>query len=245
MSDIKTNQIYERYSTTQALTNGQDISEVLKWSHSYFVAHYVKFLPSNKEANILDVGCGYGRYLKSLLQLGYKRCYGIDISEEQINYARNVLRLNNLEKTDARSWLEDKESSFDVILCIDILEHLNTDDLVDLCQKILNSLKPGGQLIVQVPNGASLINPIVYGDLTHVRAFTVESIKQLFLLAGFCPPFEYYEIPPHNFNSIHTLKKILWRLFLRPIINLFIIATYHRMLPGIYTNNFIAVASKP
>lgn len=95
-----------------------------------------------------------------------------------------------------------------------------------------------------VPNGTSLINPIIYGDLTHVRAFTIESIKQLFLLSGFFPPFEYHEIPPHNFNSIHQLKKILWVLLLRPIINFFVTVTYRRMSPGVYTNNFIAVATK-
>jgi 2-polyprenyl-3-methyl-5-hydroxy-6-metoxy-1,4-benzoquinol methylase len=244
MSEIKTNQIYKHYLSTQAFTDGQGLSEGLKWSHSYFKAHYVKLLPLNKESEILDVGCGYGRYLWSLNKLGYKKCYGIDISEEQVDYAKNVLQLNNVERIDALSWLEDKESFFDVIFAIDILEHFNTYDLVDLCQKIFNSLKPGGRFIVQVPNGASLINPIVYGDLTHVRAFTVESIKQLFLLAGFIPPFEYYEIPPHNFNSIHILKNTLWRLFLRPIINFVVVATYHRMSPAIYTNNFIAVAHK-
>ena len=244
MLEMKTEQIYERYSSTQALADGQDINEVLKWSHSYFEAYYIKLLPLNKESEILDIGCGYGRYLLSLHKLGYKRCYGIDISEEQTDYAKNVLGLNNVERADAELWLEDKESFFDVIFAIDILEHLCINDLIDLCQKIFISLKPGGRFIVQVPNGTSLINPIIYGDLTHVRAFTVESIKQLFLLAGFSLPFDYYEIPPHNFNSIHKLKKILWRLFLRPIISFFIIATYHRMSPGIYTNNFIAVVHK-
>jgi 2-polyprenyl-3-methyl-5-hydroxy-6-metoxy-1,4-benzoquinol methylase len=244
MSNLRLNPIYERYLTTKALANGQDITEILNYIQSYFVAHYKKLLPDNKEVKILDVGCGYGRYLKSLLALGYQNCYGIDISEEQINYARDVLRLNNVEKSDAMFWLEDKKSVFDIIFAIDILEHLNDEDLVDLCRKILNSLKPGGKLIVQVPNSLSLINPIIYGDLTHLRAFTVESIKQLFLMAGFNHPFEYYEIPPHNFNATSTLKKILWRLFLKPIINFYIVVTYHRMSPAIYTNNFIAVACK-
>jgi 2-polyprenyl-3-methyl-5-hydroxy-6-metoxy-1,4-benzoquinol methylase len=244
MSGIKTNQIFEQYSSTQAFKDGQDITETLKWSHSYFISNYLKFLPLDKKAKILDVGCGYGRYLLSLLKLGYTNCYGIDISVEQIDFARDVIRLNNVEKADATFWLEDKGSSIDVIIAIDILEHMNIDDLIVLCKKIYDSLKKGGQFIVQVPNGASLINPIIYGDLTHVRAFTVESIKQLFLLAGFSSPFEYYEIAPHDFNAIHTLKKIVWKLLLRPIIDLYITITYRRMSPSIYTNNFIAVAAK-
>ena len=244
MSEIKTDQIYKRYLSTQAFTNGQDINDALRWSHSYFEAHYIKLLPINKESKILDVGCGYGRYLWSLRKLGYTSYYGVDISEEQTDYAKSVLGLNNVERTDAIYWLEGKESIFDVIFAIDILEHLDTNDLIELCQKIFTSLKPGGRVIVQVPNGVSLINPIIYGDLTHVRAFTVESMKQLFLMAGFIPPFEYYGIPPHNLNSVHKLKKIIWRLFLRPIINFFVITTYQRMSPAIYTDNFIAVAFK-
>lgn len=244
MSNLRLNAIYERYTTTQALANGQDITEVLKYSHSYFVAHYSKLLPLNTAVKILDIGCGYGRYLKSLLALGYKDCYGIDIDKEQINYARNVLRLNNVEESNAILWLADKKSVFDIIFAIDILEHLNDEDLVDLCRKILDSLKPGGQVIVQVPNGISLINPIIYGDLTHLKAFSVESIRQLFLIAGFNPPFVYYEIPPHKFNAISGLKNILWRFLFKPIINLFVIVTYRRMSPAIYTNNFIAIAHK-
>lgn len=244
MSDLRINPIYEHYLTTQALANGQDINSILDYNHSYFVAHYLKLLPDNKEVKVLDVGCGYGRHLKSLHKIGYHNCYGIDISGEQINYARDILRLNNVEKADAIVWLGDKKSAFDMVLAVDILEHLDNNDLVDLCRKVLTCLKPGGKFIVQVPNGISLINPILYGDLTHFRVFTVESIKQLFLITGFIPPFEYYEIPPHNFNAISALKKILWKLFLKPIINFYIVVTYHRMSPAIYTNNFIAVAHK-
>jgi 2-polyprenyl-3-methyl-5-hydroxy-6-metoxy-1,4-benzoquinol methylase len=244
MSGIKTNQIFERFFSTKAFIDEQDINEALKWSHSYFILNYFKFLPLDKKVKILDIGCGYGRYLLSLLKLGYKNCYGIDISEEQIDYARDVIRINNIEKADAMFWLENKELSFDVILAIDVLEHLNSDDLIVLCKKIYGSLKRGGKFIVQVPNGIAPINPIIYGDLSHVRAFTAESIKQLFLLAGFSSPFEYYEITPHNFNPIHILKKFLWSFILRPIINLFVIITYRRMSPPIYTNNFIAVATK-
>jgi len=71
MPGIKINPLYENYLTTQALASGQDINEILNYCHSYFIAHYLKILPSNKDLKILDVGCGYGRYLKSLLTLGY------------------------------------------------------------------------------------------------------------------------------------------------------------------------------
>jgi len=140
--------------------------------------------------------------------------------------------------------LEDKKSVFDIVLALDILEHLDNESLIELSRKILNSLKPNGKLIIQVPNGVSLINPVIYGDLTHVRAFTIESIKQLFLLAGFNPPFEYYEIPPFNFNVISGAKKILWKFLFKPIINLYIVTTYRRMYPAVYTNNVIAVSHK-
>ena len=244
MSDLISKMLYDRYATTQALANGQDISDIMKYSHSYFVRHYGEILPSNRNIRILDMGCGYGRYLKSLMSMGYHNCYGIDVSEEQISYARNVLGLKNVEEADAGRWMKDKESSFNVVLAMDVLEHLESSNLVDLCKKVEKSLDWGGRFIVQVPNGLTLLNPIIHGDLTHVRAFTVESLGQLFRIAGFNPPVEYYEIPPHSVNRMGMMKEFLWSVLFRPVINLFVVVTYRRMCPAIYTNNFIGVAHK-
>jgi len=235
--------LYQCYTTTSALTNGCDLALTLDWCKSYFIAHYSNFLPKNKTAHILEVGCGYGKYLKILSDMGYINTYGIDISDQQIQYAKNNLKLNNVEKADALNWLEGKDSVYDCILLFDVLEHLSNDYLMALGVKVYNALKPGGVLLVQVPNGLAPLSPFLWGDLTHTRAFTVTSMEQFLRNIGFSN-FKFHEIPPHIFNCKDYIRKILWSLFFKPSIMLFLKLANGGIFGGIYTANFKIVATR-
>lgn len=236
--------LYERYTSTSSLASGVDQEAVMEWSKGYFRAHYAGLLPSDKNAKILEVGCGYGRYMATLLEMGYVNCYGIDLSHEQIFHARTVLRLSNVEQVDALEWLNGKEAVFDCILGMDVLEHLPTDDLIRLGEKICRALRPRGIAIFQVPNAMSPLNPVIYGDLTHVRAFTPQSMQQFFLHTGFVPA-GYFEIPPYVHGIQSAIRRILWSGVVKPIIGAFVRIAHGRILGGdIYTFNFIAVARR-
>ena len=239
-------EFYFRYTSTQALADAKKMEQLLKYSSAYFKSNFMPILPVKKDALILDVACGYGRHLTSLISLGYSNCIGVDISEEQIKYARNELKLNNVEVADIFQWLDLNKNNFDCIMIIDFLEHLNNEDLVNLMVKLRNRLNPLGRLIIHVPNGISLFNPIIYGDLTHVRAFTSESLRQLFLLCGFMPSFTFHEaLPPSMFNVVNSIKRTVWKIIFYPLIDFIVTLTYHKMDNKIYTNNIIAVAYNP
>lgn len=232
------NKLYERYTSTSSLASEVDEANVLMWSKGYFRAAYTKFLPSDKNAKILEVGCGYGRYLKALSEMGYTNCYGIDLSSEQVVYAKTVLQLTNVEQADALEWLSGKDDMFDCILGLDILEHFPTDDLLKLGEKMFKALKPGGTVIFQVPNGMSPINPFVYGDLTHVRAFTPQSMQQFLLHVGLVPS-GYFEIPPDG-----NLRRVLWGM-IKPCIGFLVRVIHGKIMGGhIYTSNFITLAKR-
>lgn len=238
------NGIYDRYTSTSSLATGEDEVGVLAWSKKYFSTNYSKLLPSDKNFQILEVGCGYGRYISALLDMGYTNCYGIDLSPEQITYAKKKLQLSNVEQADALDWLRGKEAVYDCILCLDILEHLSTTDLLSLGEKMFRALKPGGIIIFQVPNGMSPFNPIIYGDLTHVRAFTPQSMQQFLLHVGFVP-IGYYEIPPyvHGFRS--AMQRVFWAGIIKPVISALVLALHGRVMGGnIYSSNFISCARK-
>jgi len=237
---MNSNNLYEKYTSTSSLVNDSDYSDSL----NYIKVNYGKLLPANKAATILDVGCGYGKYIKAMVDLGYENCHGIDMSDEQIAYAKNVLNLKNIEKANALNWLENKSEVYDCIISIDVLEHLNTSDLIELGKKMYSALKPGGHLIFQVPNGMALLNPIIYGDLTHVRAFTAQSTRQFFLLSGL-KPIGYFEIPPfiHGFKSL--IQRIFWELFFKPFMKIWTRCVHGKLVGGdIYTANFIAVGKR-
>jgi 2-polyprenyl-3-methyl-5-hydroxy-6-metoxy-1,4-benzoquinol methylase len=234
---------YFRYTSTRALVDSDKIDRLLKWNSAYFKSNIMPILPVNKDSLILDVACGYGRHLTSLISMGYSNCIGVDISPEQIQYARNELKLNNVEEADIFDWLDLNKSKYDCILIMDFLEHLNNEDLMNLMLKLRGRLNKSGRLIIHVPNGISLINPIIYGDLTHVRAFTSESLRQLFLLSGFSPPFTFHEaLPPSTFNIVNNIRRTVWRMLFHPLIDFIITMTHHNVDMKIYTNNIIAVA---
>lgn len=236
--------LYERYTSTSALAKKGVLDEaVLTWSEGYFKSHYTKLLPINKDSSILEVGCGYGRYLKAMLAMGYSNCYGIDISEQQVEYAKTKLNINNIERADALVWLKNKISEYDCIFVLDVLEHLSNDELIELGIKLHKALKPGGVLIIQVPNGLSPLSPFLWGDLTHKRAFTVTSMEQFLKNINF-NNFVFREIGPHIYTYKDYIRKILWLMLCKPLIMSFMKIANGGLFGGIFTANFMVVATK-
>ncbi|GIL18214.1 MAG: hypothetical protein BroJett040_19650 [Oligoflexia bacterium] len=146
-------------------------------------------LPKKIE-NILDVGCGAGVTSGLLLKQGAaKRAVGIEYFQEEADQAAKVLskvyvRDLNLPK------LEIDEDPFDVVLVLDVLEHLV--DPWTAAASIANYVKPGGSVIVSVPNVKhySVFFPLLFTndwlyqeggvlDATHLRFFTEKTIKKL------------------------------------------------------------------
>ena len=119
-------------------------------------------------------------------------------------------------------FLEDKINhniEYDVIFLLDVLEHLDDDELHGVLDKIYSSLSPSGIFIVKTINAESIISGLGrYMDITHERSFTSHSIKQLMSTYG----FKNLEILNARLNKFKTIKNY-FRLAMRKIfISLFI-----------------------
>ena len=235
--------LYRRYTSTAALPDGTDARALLAWSRAYFAAHVGPLLPADRSAVIAEVGCGWGRYLAALADMGYTRCEGVDVSEEQVAYARDRLELVNVSCGDAVPWLGARREHFDCILAIDVLEHLDNDALVALMHGARAALRPGGVVIVHAPNALAPLNPLRYADFTHVRAFTVGSLAQLFRLTGLTPRV-FRETAPRGSGPAATLRRALWRTALRPLVKAWMLVANGDAMGGIYTANVLAVAER-
>ena len=92
-----------------------------------------------KELEILDIGCGGGLISEPMARLG-GNVTGIDASEKNIKVAKlhckqNNLKINYLNKSPEQ--LEEKEK-FDIILNLEIVEHIDNLDLyLESCKNLL------------------------------------------------------------------------------------------------------------
>lgn len=99
------------------------------------------------QGTLLDIGCGGGQFLVFLRENGWQVA-GIEVNEEMATYGRESLNLNI--KTGDLQEAGFSENTFDVITLFHVLEHIQ-DPIVTLreCYRIL---KPGGLLVIAVPN---------------------------------------------------------------------------------------------
>lgn len=106
---------------------------------------------------ILDVGCGTGVMITRPLALQGFRLTGLDIDSTSIERAARLNfepHLPNLAYVtgalEEQPWIR----SFDAVICSEILEHVEDPDR--LINRLKGCLKPGGLLLVTVPNGYGL-----------------------------------------------------------------------------------------
>jgi SAM-dependent methyltransferase len=176
-----------------------------------------RFMPKEKGLRIVDLGCGHGDYVYHLNERGYKDVQGVDVSKEQVELAHE-LGVKNVVHDSILSYLQEQEpGSIDVVLLIDVLEHLPRQKLFEVMDSAVRAMASGGRCLVHVPNALGLFGERVrYGDLTHERAFTPNSIQQLFHTVGLSD-VTCHEDPPGGrfrrplwFLSILPFRGLLW-----------------------------------
>jgi SAM-dependent methyltransferase len=99
---------------------------------------------------LLDVGCGYGVFLAAARRRGWE-CSGIDVSEVGVAYAIDHFGLEDIRRGHLES-AAYASGSFDAITMFNLLEHVS--DPRALLEEAVRLLRPGGVLLVRVPNMA-------------------------------------------------------------------------------------------
>lgn len=234
--------LFENYTSTQDLSF-VDSAEMIAWSGAYFDTYILPHLPKDKDSEILEVGCGWGKYITQLEDLGYKNTTGIDISPEQIEYAQKELGLKNVSLEDGLKFLAKSKKKYDAIYMMDVLEHLDLEDSINIGKLIYKNLKPGGKFIIQVPNGMSILNPIRYADITHTRGFSDYMCTQYMKLSGF-ESNSNHALPPMARGLKSTLRSLLWKGVVNPILKTYMLIANGTLMGGIYTSNILSVGTK-
>lgn len=201
--------------------------------------------PSDRDARILDLGCGSGTLLRCLQEAGYRKLAGVDISPVQVDAVLPGLA-GEILRGDLFEVLSDAESgSIDVLVAFDVIEHLGKSELLKLADEARRVLKPGGRWIVHAPNAAGFFGGRVrYADLTHEQAFTRESLEQLLRASGFAEA-TFYEDRPVVHGMASAFRWLAW-MALRSILRVCWAAESGSTgKECIFSQNILSVAVKP
>ena len=151
-------------------------------------------LITKPDSIILDVGCGGGVLAKILSSIGHT-VDGITISSDELVMAKPFVRNLYLHNLETGLPLTLKPNQYDYVICSHVLEHIVYPE--KLLKDIYTVLKPGGVLIVALPNIMHYKSrmKLVAGkfeyadagiwDYTHVKWYTFKTAKQLLINTGF------------------------------------------------------------
>lgn len=153
-------------------------------------------LPADKNAKVLDVGCGMGFALLALRELGFPNLSGVESDSGQAKSCQ----AKNLDVTladDTIEFLKQHAGTYDLIICLDVIEHIPVAIQLAFVHALAGALRSGGKLICTVPNANSaLAARWRYNDWTHAASFTEHSLDFLLYNGGFTD----IQVAGHEFN---------------------------------------------
>lgn len=143
------------------------------------VSSILKDFPTPKSRpRLLDVGCGTGANLKMLNQLGW--AVGMDYIPAALQFCQSR-GLRGLIQMNAESQ-GLKSDQLDIILALDLLEHLANDQMV--LSEFHRICAPGGRVLITVPAHPSLWSEHDEA-LEHKRRYTKPELRKKVEKAGF------------------------------------------------------------
>lgn len=163
------------------------------------VRRIAEFTPTGR---ILEVGCGYGYFLKAALDAGYD-AYGVDLSPSAVKFAE--------ERYPGRVYCgfveeipEIQSEKYDVIFASHLIEHVT--DPAAFLHTASGLLNPGGLVVMVTPNIGSLLSRVSgsrwvsFKIPEHVSYYDHKTMTELlrrtsFDVTAIDSAYQYYALP--------------------------------------------------
>jgi len=136
-----------------------------------------KYISRNHK--ILDIGSGYGFFLKEMHERGYN-ITGIEISKERRKISSRVSNVNVL---DVNLYDNKNLPIFDCVTLFHVLEHIS--DPIHFLKVIKKYLSSNGKLIIEVPNVEDMLieeckeYKSFYWQRAHMFYFSAKTLRKL------------------------------------------------------------------
>lgn len=133
--------------------------------------------------SILEIGCGYGHFLKIVQGIPLK--LGIEPSSSQVSFARSCFGLDHVFEGGYETWLptlgRDLKDGLDTICAFHVIEHV--PDPIAFVRSIREHLSPKGYVLLALPNLATLSPDLIELYFIcrswHLHSFSPSTITQL------------------------------------------------------------------
>lgn len=200
----------------------------------YNFGEIIRKLKQNKDISVLEVGPGRGELIKYLNNCGIDDIDILDADKTIINSLRKNFDIKNGYYSDNIISVRDKLRRYDLIVLIQVMEHLPPQIYFEVIEILYSKIKDNGYILIVVPNAGNPLGMVErYGDLQHRNAFTEQSLKDL-LMGSVISNYDFYIkgylIPPYNLVNVV-------RIILQKILHLFLLAlmvvnggTYFRIM---------------
>jgi SAM-dependent methyltransferase len=160
-------------------------SELLRSLWHRLTGNYTDRVITRVRGRVLDVGCGYGKYLLPLKKKGCE-VYGVEVNPKCVDFCRKA------GLTVFRGTLEEAnfpDAFVDFVILSQVLEHVPSPKRT--LKEIHRVLKPSGRVLIYCPNGKGYLRDLFgmywhgWHIPFHLYVFTAPTLTQLANEAGF------------------------------------------------------------
>lgn len=105
-----------------------------------------------QNAKVVDIGCGVGDLLEEVRKRNPSvELFGLDFSAKAVEGAREAIPDGEFKQFSIERTLPYETAAFDLVLCTDVLEHLEYPKLI--VAELVRICQPGGMVAIVVPDG--------------------------------------------------------------------------------------------
>lgn len=137
------------------------------------------------DANILDLGCGFGDWLELLKEEGLQ-AQGVETNRFMVERCRKQ-GLEVIEDDVIVHLSKLSDNSVGAVTAFHLIEHLPFQTLIRLLDQVKRILRPGGLIILETPNPENLVVAACnfYSDPTHHKPIYAHTLTFILDLKGF------------------------------------------------------------
>jgi SAM-dependent methyltransferase len=149
-------------------------------------ARLLDYLPLfDGASDVLDLGCGRGEFLELLAARGVS-ARGVDLNPAMVEQCR-LLGLDVAESDAVRYLDAQPDDSLGGVLAVQVVEHLQADQLVRMLDLAHRKLRPGSRIVLETINPACwyAFFASYIRDITHVHPIHPDTLRYLLIASGF------------------------------------------------------------